>query len=117
MDEKLNFPGIKFIHEIMIVGMDIPWLGTFMGIMVSSVSTYSSNKKTKVFLWRFSTCQPSSASLENGSNFERAVLKLQRDIKSPREKEEEKKRREPAVKEEVWLQREAAHGEIMYIYI
>jgi hypothetical protein len=50
MDEKLNFPGIKFIHEIMVVGRDIPWLGKFMGIMVSGVSTYSSNKKkTKGF--------------------------------------------------------------------
>jgi hypothetical protein len=50
MDEKLNFPGIKFIHEIMVVGRDIPWLGKFMGIMVSGVPTYSSNKKkTKGF--------------------------------------------------------------------
>jgi hypothetical protein len=50
MDEKLNFPTIKFIHEIVVVGRDIPWLGKIMGIMVSSVHTYSLNKKTKAFL-------------------------------------------------------------------
>jgi hypothetical protein len=49
MDKKLKLGGIKFIHEIMIVGRDIPWLGTFMGVMVSGVSTYSSNKKDKGF--------------------------------------------------------------------
>jgi hypothetical protein len=46
MDEKLNFLGIKFIHELMVVGTDIPWLGTFMGVMVS---TYFSNKKNNGF--------------------------------------------------------------------
>jgi hypothetical protein len=52
MDEKLKFCGIKFIHEIMIVGRDIPWLGTFMGVMVSGVSTYSLNKKKQRFSFR-----------------------------------------------------------------
>jgi hypothetical protein len=31
MDEKMNFHGIKFIHEIIVGGIDIPWLGTLVG--------------------------------------------------------------------------------------
>jgi hypothetical protein len=33
MDEKLNFHGIKFIHEITVGGMDIPWLGTLVAVI------------------------------------------------------------------------------------
>ncbi len=33
MDEKLNFRGIKFIHEVTVGGMDIPWLGTLVAVI------------------------------------------------------------------------------------
>jgi hypothetical protein len=42
--------------------------------------TYSLNKETRVFLWRFSALQSSS---KDSLNFERAPLKIQRGIKKP----------------------------------
>jgi len=57
--------------------------------------TYSLNKETRVFLWRFSALQASS---EDSLNFERAPLKIQRGIKKPpgkkKKKKEKKKPRE-----------------------
>jgi hypothetical protein len=50
--------------------------------------TYSLNKETRVFLWRFSALQASS---EDSLNFERAPLKIQRGIKKPPGKKKKKK--------------------------
>jgi hypothetical protein len=37
----------------------------------------SLDKKTRIFLWKFSTCQSSLASLKDSLNFERALFKLE----------------------------------------